>query len=162
MSQIDQQSEPVFELLDRLKGAINILIQHSENHYVMSELREANKTFADSKTFGLTRQAVGFEIVNRIYRLTDKFEDSENFDVLKQKYLENKLFVDKLFSNFNSDNRKTRLDFDCLLQDVVNMIADLYQSSELKRLKVFRQPCVCGGEKTDWNRAEKSGRYETA
>ena len=22
--------------------------------------------------------------------------------------------------------------------------------------------CVCGGEKTDWNRAEKSGRYETA
>lgn len=64
--EIDEDLMPVFGLINKLQEVVDILIQHSENYYVMCEMLCSNRELAASRIYRLTRNAVGFEIVNRI------------------------------------------------------------------------------------------------
>ena len=139
---MDQSNRQLFEefrtLVLRLKNGIDLLIQHSENFYVMSELLDAKTAFADSRTFGLMRQAIGFEIVNRIYRLTDKQPDSLSFVTLKKNYLQQHDFLQILFTHFNYDGGKTEQEFHDHVNQTINLIENVQKSGELEKITIFR------------------------
>jgi len=135
---IDETLKPLFELTKTLKEKVDILIQHSENYYVMCDLLHSNKKLATSRTFKLTRMAVGFEMVNRIYRLTDKAKDSINFGILGDKYLREEIINHALFMRFNSDKTKDKKEFDAILQEIRSSIEKIYRCPELEKVKIFR------------------------
>ena len=139
---MDQNNHQSFEdfqtLIRRLKNGIDLLIQHSENFYVMSEFRDAKKAFAESNTFGLMRQAIGFEIVNRIYRLIDKQPDSLSFVTLKKIYLQQQKFLQILFAHFNYDGRKTEQEFHDHVNQIIDLIESVQKSGELEKITIFR------------------------
>lgn len=122
----------------RLHTSVDVLIQISENYYVMSEKLAAGD-IAGYRALHVTRSAVGLETVSRIYRLTDRQPDAETFPRLRADFLTDLDLLDRLFGKFNYDGRKDRREFDGRVANAIQLIEDICASDDVKRVRIFRQ-----------------------
>lgn len=121
----------------RLHTSVDVLIQISENYYLMSE-KLSQDDISGHRSLAITRSAVGLETISRIYRLTDRQPDAETFPRMKG-YLEDPDLLDRLFDEYNYDGRKTRSEFHDYVVETVQFIDDICSSDEVKRVRMFRQ-----------------------
>lgn len=120
---------------------VDVLIQHSENYYVMC--REAEKREQDSggRTFNLMRRAVGHEIVGRLFRLIEDSTDGNHFSLLMQ-YLAADHLLDQMMPKFNHDGSKSLADLKALRDEVLQMFDTVRTSDQFGRTEIYRHRFV--------------------
>jgi hypothetical protein len=127
-----------FKLIsDDIAAHVDVLIKHSENYYVIC--REVPKFDGKlgCKAIYLTKQAIGSEIVSRLYRLIKNDPDAWNFPLLIER-LQDDTFLPQLLPSFNHDGRKSLLELKALRDEVTALFAAVQDSSNFKRLSVYR------------------------
>ena len=128
-------------LLADLTLHVDVLIQHSENYYVMC--REATNREADGsgRTFNLIRRAVGHEIVARLYRLIEDIPDGTHFSLMMELLSEDQL-LGQMMGSFNHDGRKSLADLKALRDEVIQLFESARKSDYFAKTEIYRHRFV--------------------
>ncbi|WP_273145888.1 hypothetical protein [Oceanicaulis alexandrii] len=124
-----------------LAAHVDVLIQHSENYYALSQAVAEARARTGDRARMLTRQAVGSEIVSRLYRLIKNDSDAWNYPWLIN-HLKGDELLEKLMPTFNHDGRKTFRELVQLRDEVLSLFDKVASSLEFQKLSVYRQKFV--------------------
>lgn len=117
---------------------IDVLIQHSENFYaVCKKLAKTDEDEDGRSALMLTRQAVGNELVSRLYRLIKNDVDGINVPLLISYLNDDELLVE-MMPTFNHDGRKSIQDLYDLRGDILARFEDVGNSLRFQQLIVYR------------------------
>lgn len=123
-------------LKKRLHWNTDVLIQMSESYYrLCTKLDGWPPQHEGIMALRAIRQAVGFEIVNRLYRLTDTKSAAQSFPKLSKRYLQDDAFCDGLFA---SRADLDRAEFEKWRSGIIKLVGDILASPERRRLEIFR------------------------
>jgi hypothetical protein len=126
------------KMLRRLTTTTDVLVQLSENYYLMSRLRDQRVEEAGGRSFNLLRHAVGLELASRIYRLLDKDTTNHGLGGFFNR-LEEPALMRLLLPAFNHDGFKSLDDLIAVRDGAEAMRRKLTRSSAYQRINVFRQ-----------------------
>lgn len=129
------------ELHQDLRDHVDVLIQMSETYYVLSQLLPERLAQPGGSAFRLLRQALGMEIVGRLYRLIETSDDGRHFHALRD-LLSDDALIDEMLPTFNHDGRKSRAELTALRAEILKFIDDIHASDEFKKVDVYRQRYV--------------------
>lgn len=129
------------KMLRNVTTLTDVLIQLSENYYLMSRLRPKRIELDGGRSFNLLRHAVGLELVSRIFRLLDPDTGNHGYSGISDRLNERKLMA-ALLPVFNHDGRKTEADLIALRDEVATLVKSLKASVAFKRIQIFRHRFV--------------------
>lgn len=129
------------QMLRNVTTLTDVLIQLSENYYLMSRLRPKRIELDGGRSFNLLRHAVGLELVSRIFRLLDPDTGNHGYSGISDRLKERKLMA-ALLPAFNHDGRKTEADLIALRDEVSRLVKVLKASVAFKRIQIFRHRFV--------------------
>lgn len=133
--------EDFVELKNDLFGHVDVLIQHSENYYVLCREAAKRVPFEGGRAFDLIRRAVGHEIVSRLYRLIEDSQDATNFPLLVR-MLEDDTTLQMLMPSYNHDDRKSFSDLVRLRDEVLEQFEGVQKSEYFQKIDVYRNRFV--------------------
>tara|TARA_R110000850_G_scaffold13518_5_gene43740 strand:- start:322 stop:993 length:672 start_codon:yes stop_codon:yes gene_type:complete len=128
-------------LRNDLFGHLDVLIQHSENYYVLCREAAEREHIYGGRAFNLIRRAVGHEIVSRLYRLIETSSDARHFQRLMQ-MLEDNSTLQLLLPRFNHDGLKSFEDLITLRDGVVEQFAGIRASEYFHKVDIYRNRFV--------------------
>jgi len=128
-------------LRDDLVRHIDVLIQHSENYYVLCSEAVERESKPGGRAFNLIRRAAGHEIVSRLYRLIEGSLDANNVSKLMAQLADDSL-LEQMFLHFNHDGRKTFEELSSLRDDVLENFAGVRNSDFFKKVDIYRNRFV--------------------
>jgi len=134
-------SEQFDDLRNDLFGHVDVLIQHSENYYVLCREAAKREPIDGGRAFNLIRRAVGHEIVARLYRLIEGSTDATNFSLLIRT-LSKEDTLQALFPRFNHDNRKSIQELRQLKDEVVDQFEHVSNSEFFQKVDIYRNRFV--------------------
>ena len=137
---VDSLSE-LRELTADLAAHLDVLIQHSENYYAISQAVANAGPKVGTRARFLTRQAIGSETVSRLYRLIKNDKDAWNYPKLMRK-LEDQELLESLMPSFNHDGRKSFEELAKLRDEAVALFEQAANSLEFEKLTVYRAKLV--------------------
>jgi hypothetical protein len=126
------------KMLRNVTTLTDVLIQLSENYYLLSRLRPKRIELAGGRSFNLLRHAVGLELASRLYRLLDTDTSSQGYCGIVDRLKEKALF-NALMPAFNHDERKTIDDLKQIYAETATLLKALVKSAAYTRINVFRQ-----------------------
>jgi hypothetical protein len=129
------------KMLRNVTTLTDVLIQLSENYYLMSRLRPKRIELAGGRSFNLLRHAVGLELVSRIFRLLDPDTGNHGYSGISDR-LKEKALVAALLPAFNHDGRKTEAELIALRDEIAALVKALKASVAFKRIQIFRHRFV--------------------
>lgn len=133
---MDSLSE-IRELSVDLAKHVDVLIQHSENYYAISQAVANAGPEIGNKARLLARQAIGSETVSRLYRLIKDDSDAWNYPRLISRLKDHEL-LKSLMPSFNYDGRKTFEELRQLRDEVIALFEQVANSLEFEKLTVYR------------------------
>lgn len=117
---------------------VDVLIQHSENYYAVCKKVAASADDEPGRfAMMLARQAIGNELVSRLYRLIKDDADGNNFPLLMA-YLRDEKLMLELMSGFNYDGRKTIEELRNHRDSALGLFDDVRSSLRFERVTVYR------------------------
>tara|TARA_R110002051_G_C8731067_1_gene497869 strand:- start:1519 stop:2190 length:672 start_codon:yes stop_codon:yes gene_type:complete len=129
------------ELRNDLFSHVDVLIQHSENYYVLCREAAKREPVDGGRAFNLIRRAVGHEIVSRLYRLIEDSNDATNFPLL-MRMLNDDSILQLLMPSFNHDGRQSFADLVGLRDGVLEQFEDVQKSEYFQKVDVYRNRFV--------------------
>lgn len=112
---------------------VDVLIKHSENYYFACIRAATPGGKIGDKALQLTKQAIGSEIVSRLYRLIKDDQDAWGFPKLI-KQLAHDDFLEQLMPAFNHDGRKSLSDIKLLRDEVAELFENISGSIIFEKL----------------------------
>ena len=116
------------KMLRNVTTLTDVLIQLSENYYLMSRLRSERLELPGGRSFNLMRHAVGLELASRLYRLLDTDTSSHGYYGIVDRLKEKTLF-NALMPAFNHDGRKTKDDLKQVYAEAASLLKALVNSA---------------------------------
>ncbi len=129
------------KLRDDLVLHVDVLIQHSENYYVMCREAETRRDGQGGKTFELMRRAVGHEIVARLYRLIESIPNGNHFSLLIE-YLADDDLLNQMMPKFNHDGSKSLNDLKVIRDEILQTFDIVRTSDQFARTEIYRHRFV--------------------
>lgn len=125
------------ELSADLAMHVDVLIQHSESYYAVSQAVVNAEPELGNIARMLARQAIGSEIVSRLYRLIKNDSDAWNYPSLLRMLDDDELLV-SLMPSFNHDGRKTFEELRQIRDEVAALFGQIANSLAFEKLIVYR------------------------
>ena len=120
---------------------VDVLIQHSDNYYVMCREAERRIQEPGGKTFELMRRAVGHEIVARLYRLIENISNGNHFSLLME-YLADDDLLNHMMPKFNHDGSKSLSELKAIRDDILQRFDTVRSSDQFARTEIYRHRFV--------------------
>lgn len=124
-----------------LAGHVDVLIQHSENYYVICREAVNREPEPGGRAFNLIRRAVGHEIVSRLYRLIEGISGGSHFPSMMKQLADDSL-LDQIMPVFNYDGRKSLNELILLRDEVLRTFDDISASDEFAKTQIYRHRFV--------------------
>ncbi len=124
-----------------LWGHVDVLIQHSENYYVLCREGVKREPEAGGRSFNLIRRAVGHEIVSRLYRLIEKTPGGKHFPLMMEQLRDDTL-LSLIMPTFNYDGRKTLPELKRLRDEVLKLFEGIRTSDQFGKTEIYRHRFV--------------------
>jgi len=116
---------------------VDVLIQHSENYYVLCREAAKREPVDGGRAFSLIRRAVGHEIVSRLYRLIEKSPDAISFPQL-MRMLEDNSTLQLFMPSFNHDGQKSFEELIGIRDGVVEQFKSILESEYFQKVDIYR------------------------
>ena len=131
-----------FEVLRAdLTAHVDVLIQHSENYYVICREAAKREPEPGGRAFNLIRRAVGHEIVSRLYRLIEDISGGNHFPLMMGQ-LANDALLAQMMPVFNHDGRKSLAELKQLRDEVLQLFDGVRSSDQFGKTEIYRHRFV--------------------
>jgi len=111
---------------------VDVLIQHSENYYVICREAVKREPEPGGRSFNLIRRAVGHEIVSRLYRLIENISGGNHFPAMITQLSDDGL-LSAMMPTFDHDGRKSLPELKRLRDEVLSSLRTSARLTNLGR-----------------------------